>query len=103
MGLTARGNLGLQGRRSGLAVFWPLNHLAQDVCGAGVSNSPAYFVLALVFRPPLLDPPLGDSALSEVDLAEHPLETGSNHGVQDSLYLRGLRVSILPSILSRPS
>jgi hypothetical protein len=67
------------------------------MCGVGLCDPLASFVLALVLLPPVLDPLLGDSALSGIDMIEHTVETeGGDHGTQNRLYLGGLSLSILP-------
>jgi len=51
------------------------------MCGVGLSDPLANFVLALVLLPPVLVPILAHSALSGVDLIKHAVETvGSDHG-----------------------
>jgi len=69
--------MGLQGCHDGRDVLLPLNQLAQDLCGVGLSDPLTDFVLALVLRPPFPDPLLGGSALGGIDMIEHAVETGA--------------------------
>ena len=64
-------------------VLLPLNHSVQDVCGVGLRDPLADFVLELVLLLPVFDPLLADSALTGVALVENAVETeGRDHGAQ---------------------